>query len=274
MLVLKRNQIIITALIIMIAVAGYLNYQDSKSSKQSGIALTESGEVAALAPSSVKNNDGSDIGVAITYNSEDDNPAIATNAPDAAAVSGNKTAAGSKTSNSAQTANKSANSSTGNTAGGAANSGTANSAAGSQAKDPSSQEDPGASVFVNSQTTDSSADSSYFITAKFDREQARSKEKGLLMDMINNTNLGQDKKAEAADSLMQIQKRIEKESAAEAMIEAKGFGQSYVRIDDDSVDVLVSKSALTDAEIAQIEDIVKRKTGMTVDQIHISPLRK
>jgi len=31
---------------------------------------------------------------------------------------------------------------------------------------------------------------------------------------------------------------------------------------------------LTDAEIAQIEDIIKRKTGMTERQIHISPMRK
>jgi stage III sporulation protein AH len=40
------------------------------------------------------------------------------------------------------------------------------------------------------------------------------------------------------------------------------------------VDVVVNKEALTDAEIAQIEDIIKRKTGMAENQIHISPMRR
>jgi stage III sporulation protein AH len=74
--------------------------------------------------------------------------------------------------------------------------------------------------------------------------------------------------------MLEIQKRIERESAAEAMIESKGFSEVYVRIDDNSVDVVVNKEALTDAEIAQIADIIKRKTGMNETQIHISPMRR
>ena len=227
MFVLKRNQIIITALIVMIAVAGYLNYQDTKSTEHTGFTLNDQGEIGALVPS-----EDYEIGDAIIYDADD--PSISMEQLDTAAVSGT---------------------------GGV-----------SQVQDPASEEDPGASVFVNS--PNGSDDSSFFIQAKLEREQARSKEKSLLTEMINNTNLDQEKKAEAADSIMDIQKRIEKESAAEAMIEGKGFTEVYVRIDDDSVDVLVSKEALTDAEIAQIEDIVKRKTGMSVDKIHISTLRK
>ena len=58
-----------------------------------------------------------------------------------------------------------------------------------------------------------------------------------------------------------LQKRIEKETSAEAMIESKGFKEAYVRIDDETVDVVVDKSELSQQEIAQIMDIVKRKTG-------------
>ena len=229
MFVLKRNQIIITALIVMIAVAGYLNYQDSKSVTHTGLTLNDNGEIDALAPSSLMND--FEIGKALTYETVED-PSIAMEDSDTAAVSGNDVID----------------------------------------VDSSSEDDPGASVFVYG--TNGSADSSYFIQAKLDREQTRSKEKGILTEIINNVNLDQDKKAEAADSMMEIQKRIEKESAAEAMIEAKGFSEVYVRIGDDSVDVIVNKEALTDAEIAQIEDIVKRKTGMTEDKIHISPMRR
>ena len=56
------------------------------------------------------------------------------------------------------------------------------------------------------------------------------------------------------------------------MIESKGFKEAYVRIDDETVDVVVDKQELTDAEIAQIEDIVKRKTEVSADGIVITLL--
>ena len=50
MFVLKRNQIIITALVVMIAVAGYLNYMDGRPADGPGLAMNEQGEIAALIP--------------------------------------------------------------------------------------------------------------------------------------------------------------------------------------------------------------------------------
>lgn len=230
----KRNQVIITALVVMIAVAGYLNYVDGTSPErnQNQIALNDNGEISALVPSltedemsatqtSFFDSTGGEIGEALTT---EDNPAI---------VMGEGTIEAELV----------------------------------EAEDPTS--DPGEAVFVNT-----SVDSSYFVQAKLDREQVRSKQKDLLMGMISDTQLSQDQRGVCADAMLEIQKRIEKESAAEAMIEAKGFKEVYVRIDDTTVDVVVNKEALTDAEIAQIEDIVKRKTGMQADQIRISPMKK
>ena len=67
---------------------------------------------------------------------------------------------------------------------------------------------------------------------------------------------------------------VMEDAAAEAMIESKGFREAYVRMDDDTVDVVVDKETLTDAEVAQIEDIVKRKTGMDPSKIRINTLQK
>jgi stage III sporulation protein AH len=126
----------------------------------------------------------------------------------------------------------------------------------------------GTAVFVNS-----SSDSSFFIQAKLEREQNRAKQRETLTGMINNQNIEKDQKSEYAASMLEIQQRIEKESAAEALIEAKGFAEAYVRIDDSTVDVIVSKPVLSDAEIAQIEDIVKRKTGVESSSIRVAPLK-
>lgn len=64
----------------------------------------------------------------------------------------------------------------------------------------------------------------------------------------------------------------EKETAAEILLEAKGFTDVVVSISGTMVDVVVNASTLTDAQRAQIEDIVTRKTGITPENIIISPV--
>lgn len=211
---IKKNHVIISALVVMIAAAGYLNYIDSAPGDVSEVMLTDEGELAAV-PEEVAVND--------------ENPEIL----------GEEAAAEDTT---------------------AATEGSTEEAA---------NPDAGTAVFVNS-----SNDSSYFVQAKLDREQSRNKQKDMLNEMLNNENIDNEKKNEVTTAMLQIQQRIEKETAAESMIEAKGFKEVYVRIDDDTVDVVVDKAELTDAEIAQIEDIVKRKTGVSADKIRITPLKK
>ena len=45
-------------------------------------------------------------------------------------------------------------------------------------------------------------------------------------------------------------------------------------IQNDSVDVVVDGEKLTEQQIAQIESVVKRKTGCSSDKIVISPVGK
>jgi len=217
MFAIKRNHVIISALVLMIAVAGYLNFTDNSESLYGGFATTTSDEILALVmdetyqPVAVINstfNDWTNVtpvhgtGIALTFGENVTNDA-----------------------------------------------------------------EPGQAVFVNS-----SNDSSFFIQAKLSREQARSSQKAGLADMINNNNVEREIRAEAAARHLELQSRVERESAAESLIESKGFNEVYVRIGDDSVDVVVNKPYLTDAELAQIEDVIRRKTGFALDQIFVSPL--
>ena len=218
----KKNQVIITALVAMIAAAGYLNYIDSAPQKANEVMLTDNSDIALVGDS---NN------VAVT----DDNPEIA--------------AAESTTSGSTSSEKNEEKTTNVNKA--------------------EADSDAGAAVFVNSST-----DTSYFVQAKLDREQSRAKQKDMLNEMLNNEKATSEQKNEATTAMLQIQKRIEKENAAEDMLKAKGFSEVYVRIDDDTVDVVVDKEKLTDTEIAQIEDTIKRKTGLPADKIRITPFKK
>ena len=69
-----------------------------------------------------------------------------------------------------------------------------------------------------------------------------------------------------------LTENAEKEAAAELLLESKGFTDAVVSITDGSVDVVIGQSEITDAQRAQIEDIVKRKTDIAAENIVISTI--
>ena len=58
------------------------------------------------------------------------------------------------------------------------------------------------------------------------------------------------------------------------LLEAKGFENAIVNLTGETADVVVPEAELEDAQRAQIEDIVKRKTGITPENIVITPLNE
>ena len=116
---------------------------------------------------------------------------------------------------------------------------------------------------------------SYFAAqAKLSREQIRSQNKADLQAIINNQDLGDDQKQEAVSTMVSMADLTEKESAAELLLEAKGFENVIVNLTGETADVVVPEADLTDAKRAQIEDIVKRKTGIAPENIVITPLNE
>ncbi len=106
--------------------------------------------------------------------------------------------------------------------------------------------------------------------AKLLKEQTRAKNKETLMQIIGSEGLTDEQKQDAVDSMVEMTVIAEKESAAEILLEAKGFSGVVVSIADDMVDVVVNAVELSDVQRAQIEDIVKRKTGISAENIVIS----
>ena len=125
---------------------------------------------------------------------------------------------------------------------------------------------PGEAVLANRTV------SSVAAQAKVSREQVRSKNKETLQSIIDNKNLSDAEKENAVNQMVQMTEIAEKEAAAESLLAAKGFNDSVVSITDDQADVIVGASELSDANRAQIEDIVTRKTGVAAQNIVINPV--
>ena len=230
--IFRKNQLVITALALMIAVAGYFSYMNNNM---------EDGQVTAEA--------SADAGtVQDTYDiSEEDMLAeqeIFTDegtGEELALVEGTETAAVD-----------------------AVQSGDV-----AQMTDGAADvENPGEAVLTS--TTIANLD--YAAEMKLNREQIRSKNKESLLEIVNNTTIDESLKQDAVNKRIAMTDIAEREAAAEMLLEAKGFSDVVVSITEDNCDVVLNMGEVTDAKRAQVEDIVKRKTNIAADKIVITPI--
>lgn len=202
--IMKKNQLIVTTLAIMIAVAGYLTFSgDLKSKRESAERADSTGaDVQAAA---------SETDETLVW-SEDDIDVLGED----------------------------------------------------ESSDIGENGTPGEAVLTES--------TSVLASAKISREQVRSQTEESLNAIINNANVSETEKQTAVNKLVEIAGNSEMEIAAETLLQAKGFSNVMVSITEGSVDVMVYAEDLNDTQLAQIADIVKRKTGVTNDKIVITPV--
>ena len=237
----KKNQVIITALAIMIAVAGYLNFTSDKQVLNTSVENQESDGAKG-------NSDDAIVSAAI------DDSVVA---DDYAFESTTEGASLEMTEEDADSLNA--------TEDVAAESEELAEASLDENGEPIDSDTVGEAVLTSGSVTLSQA--------KLSREQTRSKSKEMLLEIINNEGLTEDAKKEAVAKMLSLTERMEKESAAENQLAAKGFTDAVVSISDESVDVSVPVSDLSDKQRTQIEDIITRKTGCEFNQIVITTIK-
>lgn len=224
--IFKKNQVIITALALMIAVAGYL--QMSGDVADSGAGMQDAAQASTNMSGHYEITAG-DLSEYYGDISEED-------LVDASLVADENAQATS-----------------------ADGEGTEVAAAGEGA------DDIGEAVLVSTTIR-----GDYAVNAKLNREQTRAKNKEILMDMLGDDSLSETQKQEAINTLLEMTQISEMEQAAELLLEAKGFSDAVVNIVGEEVDVVINATSVTDRQIAQIEDIVMRKTGAEAQNIVIT----
>ena len=199
--IMKKNQVIITSLAILIAVAGYLNFADVDLGFKDKETSTDS--------SSILDD--------VDYDLTDETALLDENGADGTTKS--------------------------------------------EVMDTAS---PGEAVLTGA--------SDFAAQAKVSREQVRSQNKADLQAIISNKDISEEEKQNAINTMVSMTDLTEKEAAAELLLEAKGFENVIVNLTGETADVVVPDADLEDAKRAQIEDIVKRKTGVAAESIVITPL--
>lgn len=133
-------------------------------------------------------------------------------------------------------------------------------------EDVSTEGTPGEAVLTSGEA------SSVVAEAKVTREQVRAKNKESLQEIIDNEKLSDEQKKEAVDQMVQMTELSEKEAAAETLLASKGFSDAVVSLTQDSADVVIGAKELSEANRAQITDIVSRKTDISAENIVINPI--
>ncbi len=258
--ILRKNQIMITALAVMIAVAGYLNFAGTKIGEEDFISVDGSseltydisdedmyaislredtdGEIQDYASAAGENTDiasldTDDVTITDNYLSSDMN-AVSDSALDT-------TAAGDPSAADVLAANTDESGAT-----------------------VIEQEIPGEAVFT------SASGVSTLAGAKLLKEQTRAQNKESLLEIIQSEELTEEAKKEAINSMIALTETAQKESDAQMLLEAKGFAQTVVSISGDKADVMVEAANLTESQTAQILDIVQRKTDIVPENIIIT----
>ena len=126
---------------------------------------------------------------------------------------------------------------------------------------------PGEAVFTSGAAINNLAD------ARLVKEQVRAKNREMLKEMMENASLSEKQKNQAVSSMIALTEISEKEMSAEILLEAKGFASAVVSITGDTADVCVASDSLSEAQCAQIIDIVQRKTGISPDKVVITPVK-
>ncbi len=264
--ILRKNQIMITALAVMIAVAGYLNFAGTKIGEEDFISVDGSSsgltydisDEDMYAISLREDTDGTiqnyttgdnadilsldtdDVTITDNYLSSDMNAvsdsAIDTTIADSGASADIQAADGSELAVNTEESGATV----------------------------IEQEIPGEAVFT------SASGVSTLAGAKLLKEQTRAQNKESLLEIIQNEELTEEAKKEAVSSMILLTETAQKESDAQMLLEAKGFAQTVVSISGDTADVMVEAANLTESQTAQILDIVQRKTSIAPENIIIT----
>ncbi len=113
----------------------------------------------------------------------------------------------------------------------------------------------------------------YFVQARMDKEQSRSKSNESLKAITEDINASEEIKTEALEKMIMLTENSEKEMRIETLINKMGFEDTFILFSDDgSVDIVVKTPSLSTSQTAQITDIVIRQGNAEVEDICIKPL--
>ena len=125
-------------------------------------------------------------------------------------------------------------------------------------------------IATSSTTTNTTNNSDYFKTSKLERDTMYSQMIETYEKVLNSDNSLETQKQSATDEIKKINDTKNSIMICENLIQTKGFENSVVFVNGESVSVIIEASELSKEQVAQIQNIISREMNAKAENIHIS----
>ena len=233
--ILKKNQVIISAIAIMLIAAGYMNYTTNTKDALQASALADSEQYAGLGDAKL-----------VSANVEEN-------------VQG--TELNTETNNATDTASNTASNNTKETNA-------------TKMENNNNNIENNTNIETTSNTTSNTADNTtsneYFTESRLEREKMYSQMLESYQNILENSQISETQKEISQNEIKNINDKKNAIMIAENLIKNKGFEDVLIFVNGESVSVIIKGKEITPEQIAQIQNIVSRELSAEVDNIHIS----
>ena len=118
--------------------------------------------------------------------------------------------------------------------------------------------------------TSSSNNNDYFVKSKLERDTMYSQMIESYEKVLNSSNSLETQKQSATQEIQKINETKNSIMICENLIKTKGFENSIIFVNGESVSVIVGIEEIKQEEVAQIQNIISREMNAKVENIHIA----
>ena len=137
-----------------------------------------------------------------------------------------------------------------------------------------SNENTNATTENTSETAETSSNNEnkdeYFTKSKLERDTMYSQMIETYEKVLNSTNSLETQNQTATQEIQKINETKNSIMICENLIKTKGFENSVIFVNDDSISIIVKDEQLTTEKVAQIQNIISREMNAKIENIHIS----
>lgn len=112
-------------------------------------------------------------------------------------------------------------------------------------------------------------DDEYFANSKLEREKMYSQMLENYQKILENESISEEQKSIASTEITKINNTRNSIMICEKLIAIKGFEKAVILSNGESVNVIIKTKELKAEEIAQIQNIITREMGTKIENIHI-----
>ena len=236
----KKNQIILYVIALMLITAGYLSY----TTDSENIAVGGNIETADAKETEEKNiGDAQLVSSNDIVNEEENNTNTSNTTNQTNTINNENTNTTNNTVNTENTAN------TQNTV--------------NQGENASQQEN-------QIQETSSQVSDEYFTKSKLERDTMYSQMLETYEKILNSSNALETQKQSATEEITKINNTKNSIMICENLIGTKGFPNNVVFANGDSITAIIGATELKQEDVAQIQNIISREMGASIENIHIA----